>query len=223
METVEPIQESIEDVLRARLSGIRVVPDAEAEKVAQDERQKRHGVLVANLRQHWNAPARHAQRDQLDTVGPWGEALRGIVTSLGTGRMWAICGTRGNGKTQMAVEAMKHATQLGMSARYVAATEFFAAIKATYRKDWSETEIQVIERFRKPRLLVIDEIGKRGDTDWENNLLFLLLDKRYSDMTDTIVLANLEADKMAESLGPSLSDRLGETGGLIECTWPSRR
>lgn len=223
METVEPIQESIEDVLRARLGGIRVVPDAEAAKVAQDERQKRHGALVANLRQHWNAPARHAQRDQLDTGGPWGDALRGIATSLGTGRMWAICGTRGNGKTQMAVEAMKHATQLGMSARYVAATEFFAAIKATYRKDWSETEIQVIERFRKPRLLVIDEIGKRGDTDWENNLLFLLLDKRYADMTDTIVLANLEADKMAESLGPSLSDRLGETGGLIECTWPSRR
>jgi len=70
---------------------------------------------------------------------------------------------------------------------------------------------------------VIDEIGKRGDTDWENNLLFHLLDKRYQDMTDTIVLANLTAEEMAKSLGPSLSDRMSETGGLIECTWPSRR
>lgn len=223
MEPTEPIEETIEDVLKARLGGIRVVPDSEAEKVAQIERQKRHGAIVESLRQHWNAPERHTKRESVDLSGPWGEALRTIQSSLGTGRMWAICGTRGNGKTQMAVEAMKHATQFGMSSRYVSATEFFAAIKATYRKDWAETEIQVIERFRKPRLLVIDEIGKRGETDWENNLLFHLLDKRYADMTDTIVLANLDAEKMAESLGPSLSDRLGETGGLIECTWPSRR
>lgn len=215
--------DSIETMLKTRLSGIRVVPDADAAKAAQDERAKRHSVLVENLRQHWNAPARHAQRDSLDMAGPWGEALRTMNASLGTGRMWAICGTRGNGKTQMAVEAMKHATQMGLSARYVSATEFFAAIKATYRKDWSETEIQVIERFRKPRLLVIDEIGKRGETDWENNLLFHLLDKRYADMTDTIVLANLGAEEMAKSLGPSLADRMSETGGLIECTWPSRR
>lgn len=220
---METSEESIEAMLQARLGGIRVVPDADAEKAARDEREKRHSVLVANLRQSWGAPARHVQREGLDMSGPWGETLRGVTASLGTGRMWAICGTRGNGKTQMAVEAMRHATQLGMSARYVAATEFFAAIKATYRKDWSETELQVIERFRKPRLLVIDEIGKRGDTDWENNLLFLLLDKRYADMTDTIVVANLDADKMGENLGPSIASRLGETGGLIECTWPSRR
>ena len=223
METSETVERSIEDVLRESLSGIRVVSDTQAEKAAQNERVKRHGALVGNLRQHWNAPTRHAQRETVDTSGPWGDALRGINASLGTGRMWAICGTRGNGKTQMAVEAMKHATQLGMSARYVAATEFFAAIKATYRKDWSETEIQVIERFRKPRLLVIDEIGKRGESDWENNLLFLLLDKRYADMTDTIVVANLDSDKMGENLGPSIASRLGETGGLIECTWASRR
>lgn len=220
---METSEESIETLLQARLGGIRVVPDADAEKAARDEREKRHSVLVANLRQSWGAPARHVQRDGLDVSGPWGETLRGVTASLGSGRMWAICGTRGNGKTQMAVEAMRHATQLGMSARYVAATEFFAAIKATYRKDWSETELQVIERFRKPRLLVIDEIGKRGDTDWENNLLFLLLDKRYADMTDTIVVANLDSDKMGENLGPSIASRLGETGGLIECTWPSRR
>jgi len=221
METIE--HGSIEDMLRAKLSGIRVIPDADASKAVQDERAKRHAVLVENLRQHWNAPARHAQRESVDMSGPWGDSLRTIHASLGTGRMWAICGTRGNGKTQMAVEAMKQATQMGIPSRYVTATEFFAAIKATYRKDWSETEMNVIERHRKPRLLVIDEIGKRGDTDWENNLLFHLLDKRYQDMTDTIVLANLTAEEMAKSLGPSLSDRMSETGGLIECTWPSRR
>lgn len=220
---METSEQSIEALLKAHLGGIRVVADADAAKAARDEREKRHAVLVANLRQHWAAPARHAQRETVDDSGPWGTALRTINASLGTGRMWAICGTRGNGKTQMAVEVMKHATQLGMSARYMWAMEFFDEIKATFKNDSGMTGVKVIERFRKPRLLVIDEIGKRGDTDWENNLLFLLLDKRYADMTDTIVVANLDSDKMGENLGPSIASRLGETGGLIECTWPSRR
>lgn len=205
------------------LSRIKVVPDAEAAKAQEDERARRHANVVANLQTHWGAPERHAQRTAIDKSGPWGEFLKKINSSLGEGRMWALCGTRGNGKTQMAVEIMRHATQIGMSARYVVVTEFFAAIKATYRKDWTETEMNVIERFRKPKLLVIDEIGKRGESDWENNLLFLLLDKRYTDMTDTIVVANLDSDKMGENLGSSIASRLGETGGLIECTWPSRR
>lgn len=220
---METGDESIEAMLKSRLGGIRVVSDAEAAKLSQDERAKHHASMVDRLRQNWNAPDRHALRESVDVSGPWGECLRGIQSGLGKGRMWAICGTRGNGKTQMAVEAMKKATMLGMSARYVSATEFFAAIKATYRKDSNMTEIQVIEQFRKPRMLVIDEIGKRGETDWENNLLFHLLDKRYADMTDTIILANLDSSKMAESIGPSLADRISETGGMIECTWASRR
>lgn len=216
---VAAVDESIETVL----GRIKAIPDAEAIKAAEDERARRHQNLVDNLRQHWAAPARHVARTSLDMSGEWGARLAKIQSTIGSGKTWAICGTRGNGKTQMAVEAMRHCTQMGIPARYVAATEFFAAIKATYRKDWSETEMNVIERYRRPRLLVIDEIGKRGDTDWENNLLFHLLDKRYQDMTDTIVLANLTAEEMAKSLGPSLSDRMSETGGLIECTWASRR
>lgn len=213
------VDESIESVF----GRIQVIPDAEATKAAEDERARRHQNLVDNLRQHWGAPERHVKRMSVDMSGDWGAWLTKIQSTLGSGKTWAICGIPGNGKTQMAVEAMKRATQMGLSARYVAATEFFAAIKATYRKDWSETEMHVIERYRRPRLLVIDEVGKRGDTDWENNLLFHLLDKRYQDMTDTIVLANLSAEGMANSLGPSLADRMSETGGLIECTWPSRR
>ena len=220
---METSEQSIESVLRARLGSIRVVPDAEAAKAVSDERAKQHAAMVERLRQSWNAPERHLRRDSVDMSGPWGEFLETIQKSLGTGRMWAICGTRGNGKTQMAVEAMKKATLLGMSARYLWAAEFFDEIKATFKKDNSMTGVKVIEKFRKPQLLVIDEIGKRGETDWENNLLFLLLDKRYADMTDTIVLANLDSSKMAESIGPSLADRIGETGGLIECNWPSRR
>jgi DNA replication protein DnaC len=68
-----------------------------------------------------------------------------------------------------------------------------------------------------------DEIGKRGESVWEGNLLFELLNNRYADRTDTIVIANLNPQDLAESLGPSITSRLNETGGVIHCDWPSRR
>jgi hypothetical protein len=88
MEAIE--HGSIEDMLRAKLSGIRVIPDADAAKADEDCRAKRHYALVNNLRQHWNAPERHAKRDSVDWSGPWGDSLRTIQASLGTGRTTTV-------------------------------------------------------------------------------------------------------------------------------------
>lgn len=37
------------------------------------------------------------------------------------------------------------------------------------------------------------------------------------------VLEPDERQQLAESLGPSITSRLNETGGIIHCDWPSRR
>jgi DNA replication protein DnaC len=123
----------------------------------------------------------------------------------------------------MAVQAMIEATNEGRPALYTSAVRFFAMLKATYRKDSKETELDLIALHRKPSLLVIDEIGKRGETAWEGNLLFELLNNRYADMTDTIVIANLGPQELAENLGSSITSRLNETGGVIHCDWLGRR
>jgi DNA replication protein DnaC len=201
---------------------IRVISDREAaeRRAAEEQQAKRRTVEAA--RRHWNAPARHAEA-KVQFEGPWAQKLAVIRSGLGRGSSFALCGTRGNGKTQLAVQAMFEATADGRTALYTTAVRFFATLKATYRKDAKETELEVIDRHRKPSLLVIDEIGKRGETAWEGNLLFELLNNRYADQTDTIVIANLNPQDLAESLGPSITSRLNETGGVIHCDWPSRR
>lgn len=204
------------------ISGVKIVPKDAMDALSQEKARIARISRQDGLRRAWNAPERHL-RSTVDRKGVWGERLAGIEKKLGTGFVYGLIGARGNGKTQLAVEVMRTATERLMSAYYETAVMIFSRLKATFRPDATETEIKVIEQLRSPKLLVIDEIGKRGESAWENNLLFGLVDKRYNDMTDTILIANLEPDKFTECVGESLSSRMNETGGLIIADWPSRR
>lgn len=204
------------------VQAVKPVSDEEYEirlrsKSDEDLRQK-----IEDLRHSWNVPKRHATA-KIEYEGVWGAKSAAIAEKIGTGALFGIVGTRGNGKTQLAVEAMRKATQRLLSARYETAMSIFTRLKASFRKDGDETEMSVIEDLRKPKLLVIDEVGKRGETDWENNLLFSIVDHRYGDMTDTILIANLEKPAFLECVGLSIASRMNQTGGLIVADWQSRR
>lgn len=106
--------------------------------------------------------------------------------------------------------------------RYAKAMDLFLDIKATYgREDICERD--VIDEYRQPLLLVLDEASVRGETEWEDRMLVHLIDHRYDDEHDTLLLANMTPEQFRETMGPSISDRLRETGGVIECDWPSFR
>lgn len=156
--------------------------------------------------------------------GPWADRFYQLRDRLGSGFMVVLHGTNGNGKTQTGVELIRHHTlENRKSARFVTAMEIFMAIKSAYREKSERDESQVVADFCKPALLVVDEIEKRGETDWENNLLFHIFNKRYNEMKDTLLLSNLGREEVEAHLGRSLVSRLNETGGMIHADWPSRR
>jgi DNA replication protein DnaC len=83
------------------------------------------------------------------------------------------------------------------------------------------TELQVLESLGRPSLLVLDEIGQRTESEWENRTFFKVLNARYYDMSDTILTCYLTLQELRQNLGPSLVDRMKEGGGMVECNWPS--
>lgn len=196
--------------------------DAEIQASKDDYDNHVRQGKIAMLRGDWNAPRRHVDFAPAVT-GPWGDAFTKLSKRLGSGFLVALIGTRGNGKTQIGVELMKVSTDNLKSARFTTATRFFMAMKSTYRKDSEETEAGVLATFCKPSLLVIDEAARRAETTWENNLLFELLNDRYNALKDTIMICNMGRAEFEQSLGASLVSRMNETGGIIECNWPSFR
>jgi DNA replication protein DnaC len=174
------------------------------------------------LRENWNAPDRHFKKIPR-FEGEWGDAWTLVKSKLGKGVIIALVGNRGNGKTQLGVEAMRHVTHELKPALYETATGFFLRIKETYVRDKGISERDVIRELRRPALLILDEIGKRSDTEWENRLLFHVIDCRYMDEKDTIVITNQTKTDFLKSIGPSLASRMSEDGGIVECDWPEFR
>lgn len=223
-ETTEEVLEKSMDWMKKAIANC--TPEREVEIMRQraEEEQNRKRQEISEFRIKWNAPRRHKEcKPRME--GEWHDQLLKLKAMLepSTGRILSLVGGRGNGKTQMAVELMKARTSSLKSALFVSAVEFFIRIKSTYGKESDTNEMEVLREYQKPSLLVVDEIGKRGGSDWENIMLFELLNRRYNDMTDTILIDNRTRQEFTETIGPSLASRMNEGGGIIECNWPSFR
>jgi DNA replication protein DnaC len=194
------------------------------------ERQQSERLNADFFQKSWpqsNAPARAVERIASGELKgeDWLKASAKLERILANrkGALIALMGARGPGKTQLGVCAMHRVCRAGRSARYVKALDFYAELKAAYSPHTQELERDIIRQYCKPRLLVIDGMEERGETAWEDRMLSHLIDRRYDDMTDTILIGNLTEEKLLLSVGPSADSRLRETGGIIKCEWPSFR
>lgn len=170
-------------------------------------------------------PLRHRKippRTDDDRSVNWWAKMEKVCGKMGSGALLALLGNRGTGKTQAAVAAMQYTAHRGHPCFYCKAMEVFLEVRATYARP-DRAELEVIKKYQEPRLLVIDEVQQRGETDFENRILAHLIDKRYDAMVDTIIIGNLTPEAMAERLDPSIVDRLRETGGVVVFEWESFR
>ena len=164
------------------------------------------------------------QRCRTDLHGDeWLAARHTVASKLTTGMLAALLGSRGTGKTQLAVwVAQFNAAFHRRTSRYVKTLDLFLAIRATF-KHVATTEDDVVRYFTSPDLLIVDELHERGETEWEDKILAHIIDKRYMANRDTILIANQTEAAFQASVGPSVVDRLIETGFVVHCTWGSFR
>lgn len=169
-----------------------------------------------------NVPQRH--RNHVALKGDaWKIKHQDLIAKLGTGFLIALIGTRGTGKTQLGVEIIRENINLLKSALFTTAMDIFIEVKSTYRKSSDYDEGDIVKEFCRPRLLVIDEIQERAETAWEDRILTHLINRRYNDEKDTLLIGNITAEQFAQNIGSSILSRLNETGGIIVCDWESYR
>lgn len=220
-----PVAES----LRATLAKP-VASDPAREEQIRLADEKRKTLAESTMRdtawKNAGVPARHADFNLADVnqKAEWMSKLHALVGMAGRGYLVSLLGDRGTGKTQLAAATIRshcdHAAK--PSARYVRAMEFFMAVKESYRQD-GPTEAAQIHKFASPSLLVVDEAHERGGSDWENRLFTHLIDLRYAEGRDTILVSNQKPEAFKASVGESIYSRLVETGGVMVCEWPSFR
>lgn len=195
--------------------------------------QRRHDV--DRLNKHANVPKRFCGKRLADyqatndgersAVAAAHDYIDRFTDHLAAGRCMVFCGRPGTGKTLLACIIAESLRRNERVIRYVTVAELIRAIRAPWnRRDSQETVDEVLNCFRLPDLLVLDEVGVQFGTDGELAQLTEIIDLRYRDVKPTLVVSNCTREELKKFLGERGVDRLRENGGkVVIFDWVSRR
>jgi len=71
-----------------------------------------------------------------------------------------------------------------------------------------DTELEIIEYYQEPLLLVLDDLGAEKISDWTLGSLYALISRRLNDCKPTIITSNLLRNEL-HAVDPRLASRIG--------------
>ena len=119
----------------------------------------------------------------------------------------------GTGKTHLAVALMRKLMQEGFfEIHFISSPFLFLDIKNSFdNKECSESSI--IKKYCGYGFLIIDDIGVEKISEWAQQIWYMIIDQRYSEMRPTIFTSNMSLGDIARDLGTRIASRLG--GGIV--------
>jgi len=111
-----------------------------------------------------------------------------------------LFGSLGVGKTHIVCGLLNSLIDSEVYCRFSTEHEL---LELYFRKEYKQ-----FDGFKKVKLLVIDEIGKRQLQDWQLIQLEELLSYRYNEMLPTILITNLKTDEFKQFVGERITRRL---------------
>jgi len=211
-------------------------PKCTAEENAEkDQKQKaKRAEYIKSIREQANIPARFRDRTFRNYRADSKEqetaleiartyALR-FEDLLGHGAGLVFCGKPGTGKTHLAVAIARMVLSKGRTVLFAPVIEALRQVKETYGRNSSMSESQAINRFVKPTLLILDDVGVQYGSEAEKLILYEILDARYRNARPTIMTSNLTQEELIDYVGTRNLDRMKEGGGaVVAFTWDSYR
>jgi DNA replication protein DnaC len=140
---------------------------------------------------------------------------------LQSGKGLTLLGPPGVGKSHLCYGLIAAAYEADIHARYIVWGDVVDRVKAAFGQRDSE-DARLVERLKELDLLVLDEIGVRSGSEWDQNQLFGLIDHRYRHQRPTVVASNLTAETL-NNIGERAADRLREANVTVSIPGESRR
>ena len=103
---------------------------------------------------------------------------------------------------------------------FLSAVEFFLELKDSFD---GVGEKAVLDKYTKPYVLLIDDVGAEKISDWSRQIFYTLIDRRYVNMKPTITTSNLNMAEFAEKFDDRVASRIADMGEIITLSGKDRR
>lgn len=129
-----------------------------------------------------------------------------------------LLGSVGTGKTHLACGIIRECGGL-----YRLAPAMCEEIRRAKSFGARETEADILDRYGRAGLLVIDEIGRGIAAAEEQYMLYQAINERYNRRKPTVLISNQSKKDFLEYVGIAAADRLTESAQSVEFTGGSYR
>lgn len=183
------------------------------------------------------------QRDALARVMKYCNTYleRGSVQANDTGVGLLFTGGNGTGKTHLAVAVLRElAERYGTRGQFWDYHELMREIRNSYNPATAITEYELLEPIIDLEVLLLDDLGAWKMTDWMNDTLFFILNRRYLARRPSIITTNypdrevsardlqaanptVRAEYLVDRIGQRLRSRLLECCAVIRVEGHDRR
>jgi DNA replication protein DnaC len=119
-------------------------------------------------------------------------------------------GSCGVGKTHLAISALKALIQRGIGGVFYDFRDLLKEIQDSYNPNTRTSELKILAPVFDTEVLVLDELGAAKPTEWVQETMTHIINKRYLDKKITIFTSNyLDLATGTTGYDETLTDRLG--------------
>ncbi len=118
-------------------------------------------------------------------------------------------GSCGVGKTHLAVSALKELIKKGIPGLFYDFRDLLKEIQDSYNPNTHTSELKILTPIFDAEVLVLDELGASKPTEWVQETITHIINKRYNDKKVTIFTSNYLDMPIGTAYGETLTERVG--------------
>lgn len=106
--------------------------------------------------------------------------------------------------------------------QYVNVPSVLKEMKRDFDRDTYNKKVD-IEKIKVSDFLILDDLGAEKTSDWSSEVLYEIINHRYSECLQTIYISNLSLDKLSENLDDRIVSRIAGMSQVIYLEHKDRR
>jgi DNA replication protein DnaC len=167
--------------------------------------------------------------EDFEPVNSKASQILGMISAIrdSSTKGFYLWGAAGGGKTLLACIGLQELMlKYGLGGKYVdLSRQFFQRLKNSFdaSSENEETAGDILEELIRIPFLVVDDFGVQRNTEWESEMLYNLIDSRYTEERLTIVTSNFHLSKYKEVASGRVHSRLQEMCSVIHVDLPDFR